>query len=133
MKRLVALLLGIAISDPATARDNPFDLVGVWSGQHAVLSVGRLDAGFELDCADGMFVAPYHVARNGAFKWYGTFTPGTGGPVRRGKRPRTVVATYTGIIKWPDEMRISVKLGNGRTLGPYTLRRGAEPQLTRCL
>ena len=131
MKWMVALLVGVA--GCATAGDNPCDLVGVWAGKHAVLSVGTLDADFQLGCADGVIVAPYHVARNGTFKWYGTFTRSTGGPEHRGTQPPAVDAIYTGIVRWPDKMRISVKPRNGGTLGPYSLRRGAKPQLTRCL
>lgn len=113
--------------------DNPYDLVGVWGGQHAGLSVGTLDAGVEFDCADGMIVAPYHVAADGSFEWGGTFTRGVGGPIRAGEEPKPMSAVYSGTIRWPDQMKLSVRLADGQLIGPFELKRGAEPQIFRCL
>lgn len=131
----VAALTLLALASCATAPplDNPYDLVGVWGGQHASLTVGTLDASVEFDCAEGMVVAPYHVAGDGSFEWDGTFVRGTGGPVRVGEVPPEEHAVYAGMVNWPDKMRLSVKLDDGLVLGPFQLRRGAESQLTRCL
>jgi hypothetical protein len=54
-----------------------------------------------------------------------------GGPVRVGEVPDSVPARYVGRVDG-DRMTLRVLVGRD-TLGPFELRRGAEPQLFKCL
>ena len=129
---LSALLAGCT-SVPAAQRDITPALQGTWGGSHIGLRVGTLDTLVEFDCAEGGFVAPYLVNGDGTFEWDGTFARGTGGPVRVGVEPPEVHAIYSGAIGGGGEMTLRVRLDDGQTLGPFTLERFKDPQLTRCL
>jgi hypothetical protein len=106
--------------------------MGTWGGPHIGMTVGELDSDVEFDCAEGTIFGPYSVAGNGSFEWPGKFKRGTGGPARVGQEPPEVGATYAGIVRGP-EMTLRVKLDDGTTIGPFTLERFKDPQLTRCL
>ncbi len=120
-------LVGCESMEPTAA-----DASGAWGGQHVGLVVEGGLGSLEYDCASGTidsFIAPAH---DGTFTAKGTHRPGQGGPIRVGQIFRAYPATYSGrLVK--DEMTLHVKLEDGTTLGPYTLRRGAVPQITRCL
>ncbi|MES2136295.1 MAG: hypothetical protein V4502_04445 [Pseudomonadota bacterium] len=72
-------------------------------------------------------------APDGRFSASGTYVPGHGGPVRKDEIPPALPATYHGSIRG-DLMRLAIDVpSRGLQLGPYQLRRGAEPQIFRCL
>lgn len=127
-----ALALAPCSTASATQRDATPALEGSWGGRHIALNVGTLDTGVEFDCAEGTFYGPYFVGKNGRFSWPGTFTRGTGGPTQIDSKAAELSATYVGVFRGGD-MTLSVKLENGQTIGPFTLERFKEPQLTRCL
>jgi hypothetical protein len=54
-----------------------------------------------------------------------------GGPIRVGEVPDSLPARYAGHVRG-DRMTLRVLVG-ADTLGPFELRRGAEPQLFKCL
>ena len=110
----------------------PTDASGAWGGQHVGLVVVGGLGSLEYDCASGTIDSFIMPARDGTFTAKGTHRPGQGGPVRVGQIFRAYPATYSGTLL-KDEMTLHVKLEDGTTLGPYTLRRGAPPQITRCL
>lgn len=131
---LALLSLAACSSLPAAQRDITPAFQGTWGGPHIGLRVGTLDTLVEFDCAEGGFTAPYLINNDGTFEWYGTFTGGTGGPVRVGEEPPAVRAIYTGLFRGSGgDMTLQVKLDDGRVIGPFTLQRFEEPQLTRCL
>ena len=127
------LALAACVSVPAAPRDITSGLLGTWGGPHIGLRVGTLDTQVEFDCAEGGFTAPYLVNRDGTFEWNGTFTRGTGGPVRVGAEPRSVHAVYAGAFRGGGAMTLRIKLDDGQVIGPFTLERFKEPRLTRCL
>lgn len=126
---LAALILAACTT---TQRDITPAFQGTWGAAHIGLRVGTLDTLVEFDCAEGAFSGPYFVNDDGSFEWGGTFTPGTGGPVREGAEPPSEPAAYSGRFNG-GEMTLQVRRGNGQLIGPFTLERFREPQLTKCL
>lgn len=125
---VVGALAGCATPD----RNMTPALMGPWGGQHIALTVGAIDSDVQFDCGEGAIFSPYLVSADGSFEWPGNFTRGTGGPVRQGQEQPAVEATYVGVVTGPA-MTLSVKLGDGTTIGPFTLARFQDAQLTRCL
>lgn len=108
-------------------------LSGSWGGQHVGLILNPDGGTLDYDCADGRIEGPVIPAPNGQFEASGWHRPGHGGPAREGEVLPRWPATYSGSVS--DEwitLRVDVP-ERGIVIGPYRLRRGAEPILMRCL
>lgn len=106
-------------------------LAGRWSGPHASIDMGPGGGTIDYDCAHGT-IGPLTVGRGGNFTAQGTHTPEHGGPVRADEVPPVLMTRYSGSVRG-DRMTLLGRVENGIMLGPFDLRRGAEPMLTRCL
>jgi hypothetical protein len=116
----------------STLDDQPDYLVGAWGGPHAGITFEGGLANAEFDCASGTIDGPVYPARNGDFAAKGSLRTGTGGPVRVGQIFKSQRASYSGrVIK--DVMTLNITVEEGSPIGPFTLTRGAPPQLTPCL
>ena len=132
MKRLVAAAAALALAGCAAMHTKPVHLSGEWGGPHVGLVLeGGLGA-LEYDCASGTIDTAIAPGPDGRFTAVGTHRPGQGGPVRVGQIFTTHRADYRGTVTG-ETMELTAVLENGEVVGPYTLTRGAEPQLTRCL
>lgn len=126
------MLAAISISACAMLPQGPTNITGQWGGPHISLTLtGGLGA-IEYDCASGTIDTLVIPARDGAFTATGTHRPGQGGPIRVGQIFTSYRATYSGTIE-KDEMTLSGRLEDGTTIGPFTLTRGAQGELMRCL
>ena len=85
----------------------------------------------DYDCASGT-IHGFSTLPDGTFSAAGTHTPAAGGPERVGEVRPTFRARYSGSVSG-DWMTLRGRLENGVELGPFTLRRGAEPILMHCL
>jgi hypothetical protein len=129
------LLIGIA----ATLQCTPIGpspgegtlVLGRWGGVHVALALTDSGGIIEYDCAHGGFRVPVRLDRAGRFDITGVHVREHGGPVRVGEVPDSVPARYAGQMRG-DRMTLRVLVGTD-TLGPFELRRGAEPQLFKCL
>lgn len=132
--RPCALAIAVLVTAGCTSapRDLTPALQGVWGGRHIGLTVGTMDSDVQFDCAEGTIIGPYAVEADGRFSWAGTYTRGTGGPVRIDQQPASKPATYVGTTRG-GSMTLSVDLGDGQRIGPFALERFREPNLTRCL
>lgn len=125
----VALLLGGCQSAAAPSRP----LLGGWGGQHVGLVLDAAGGRLEYDCAAGMIAGPLRADRSGRFRAEGTHTPGQGGPDRIDYVPPRLPAVYEGRVTG-ERMTLRVRVvPSGLELGPFTLRRGAQPMLLKCL
>lgn len=128
MKGLViAFLLASCAGAPAV----PVPLAGDWGGAHIGL---HLDAGggvIDYDCAHGT-IGPVLPGPDGGFEAQGMHTPEHGGPAREGEVLPSYPVHYSGTIR-RQTMTLAGRLENGIVLGPFTLERGVQPQLFRCL
>ena len=108
-------------------------VTGSWGGKHVGLELDRSGGRLEYDCAAGTIDEPLIPARDGSFAVSGTHTPGTGGPDRVGYVPPSFPARYSGTVGRARMMLRVVIPSRDLTIGPYDLRRDAEPGLFRCL
>ena len=113
-------------------------IIGISTGESfggvgVLLLVRDVGADLEFDCATGRIEEPMTFSPDGTFDVDGTFTPGTGGPVREDDPPIPETARYMGVLRG-DRLTLSAMLvEDGTTIGPYELRRGEQPLLRRCL
>lgn len=121
-----SLLLGACVAVPS-----PGALQGDWGGRHVGLTLTADGGTLEYDCAAGTMTPPVVLA-DGTFTAEGRHTPGWGGPEIEGQILPTFAVRYTGRVRG-DTMTLRGDVENGVTLGPFTLRRGAEPIIFRCL
>lgn len=129
----VIAALSLAACAPVTPSGAASPLTGQWGGQHVGLVLGPTGGTLDYDCAAGRIDGPVQPARNGSFVASGTHTPGTGGPERVGEVRPSWPARYSGSVGG-DWMTLRVDVSDrGIVIGPYRLRRGAEPMLMRCL
>ena len=132
MRAWSVLGAALLVSNVATLHAKPPHLFGGWGGEHVSIAFegGLANVGF--DCASGTIDVPVSPAKDGRFEARGTYRAGTPGPVRVGQIFRSQPATYSGQVT-KDVMKLNVTLEDGTTVGPFTLSRGAAPQITRCL
>jgi hypothetical protein len=129
---LILIAAAAGLSACASMALSPTNVSGQWGGPHVSLvlegGLGRI----EYDCASGTIDTPVIPAPDGSFAATGTHRPGQGGPIRVGQIFISKQAAYTGKIE-KDHMTLDVRLEDGSTIGPFSLDRGAQGQLTRCL
>lgn len=121
------LLLGACASVPPAG----VPVIGQWGGQHIGLTLDASGGRIEYDCAAGTIGAVV-PGPGGAFTAAGTHITGFGGPEREGQVHPTQPAQFSGTVRG-DRMTLRGQVANGVVLGPFELRRGAEPMLLRCL
>lgn len=125
---LAAAMLGSCATMPASG-----PLTGSWGGRHVGLVLTEAGGSLDYDCAAGTIAGALTAGPDGRFAGAGTHTPGTGGPERVGEVRPSYPARYSGSVRG-DMMMLRVDVpAQGIVIGPYRLRRGAEPQLLRCL
>ena len=127
----IAVLGLLALAGCATTTADR-SLVGRWGGQHVGLELGETNGRIDYDCAAGTIDGPIIPRGDGNFEALGTHIPGHGGPDRVGEIRAAYRTRYSGVVKG-DRMTLRARMENGALLGPFTLRRGAEPMLMRCL
>ena len=110
---------------------SPLPLTGDWGGPHVGLRLDASGGQLDYDRAAGT-IGPIVLAPDGRFTAAGKHTPGTGGPEIEGQPRPSFAASYARRVS-RDRMTLVGKLANGVELGPFTLRRGAEPGIFRCL
>ena len=106
-------------------------IAGSWGGTHVGMQVTAAGGTLDYDCANGT-IHGFSIMPDGTFSAVGTHTPAAGGPERVGEVRPVFRARYSGSISG-SRMTLRGRLENGVELGPFTLRRGAEPILMRCL
>lgn len=125
---LVVPLLAACAAVPA----DPVAVTGSWGGEHIGITATNVAASFDFDCAAGRIDAPVTIGRDGRFALNGVYFPGHGGPTRI-DIPRALPAVYRGSVAG-SSMQLSIEIPSQKqTVGPYVLRRDAQPQLFRCL
>lgn len=131
MLRLVIAVA--ALSGCTSLQVAPPPLIGSWGGMHVGLTLEAVGGRLDYDCAAGTITGPILVDSVGRFRAVGTHTPGIGGPVRQGDVPPAFPAIYHGRVRG-DAMTLAISVpSRGFVIGPYELRRGADPRLLRCL
>lgn len=115
----------------ATVSAAPLPLAGEWGGPHIGLKLTPSGGTLDYDCAHGT-IGPVIVGADGRFSAQGTHTAEHGGPVREGEVLPSVHASYQGVVSG-NRMTMTARLADGVQLGPFELRKDAQPGLFRCL
>jgi hypothetical protein len=133
--KTLPLVIGIVAALQCTAiGSSPAEgtlVLGRWGGVHVALTLTDSGGTIEYDCAHGGLGTPVRLDRAGRFDVAGVHVREHGGPVRVGEVPDSLPARYAGDVTG-DRMTLRVFVGTD-TLGRFELRRGAEPQLFKCL
>ena len=132
MKLALLLPALLALSACTTVAQLAGPLSGDWGGTHVGLKLSEAGGILEYDCAGATIDEPLMLLPDGTFHAVGKHTPGWGGPERIGEVRPTYRTRYTGSVRG-DRMTLQGRVENGVLLGPFTLRRGAEPVIMRCL
>jgi hypothetical protein len=136
--RLATLPLALAITGavvrctlPGPSASDGVPVLGAWGAAHAELTLTDTGGSIEYDCAHGGLGSPVRPDAAGRFAIDGVHVREHGGPVRIGEIPDSLPARYIGRVSG-ERMTLRVLVG-ADTLGPFELRRGAEPRLFKCL
>ena len=121
-----------ALSACATVPSDRDPVTGDWGGTHVGLKLTEAGGALDYDCAAGTIDEPVVLQRGGTFDVTGMHTPGWGGPERSGEARPSYRTRYSGSVRG-DRMTLQGRVENGVLLGPFTLVRGAEPVIMRCL
>jgi hypothetical protein len=127
----LACALGLACSAPGSRTTQGVPLTGHWGGEHIALTLTEAGGEIEYDCARGGISGPLRTDDAGRVDAIGVHVRGHGGPAREGERPDSVPARYLGRVRG-DRLTLRVVAATD-TLGPFELRRDAEPRIFRCL
>ena len=131
--RALAVLGAIAAMNSQAGATAAAPLTGSWGGEHIGLELDAEGGKLRYDCAAGTIEGAVLPNGSGRFQANGAHRPNMGGPARQGREPPFLPAIYTGSVRG-DTMTLSVRVpSSGMEIGPFTLRRGAEPILLRCL
>ena len=129
----VATLGGCSTIGPDASR-----IFGSWGGPHIGIAFQGGLADVSFDCAYGTIDDPVYPAADGSFAAKGTYRTGAPGPIKVGQFFKSQGAAFSGHVTpaatkgASREMILNVALEDGTNLGPFTLKEGAPPQLTRC-
>jgi hypothetical protein len=126
-----AFLFALSIAACASVPPAAVPVTGQWGGPHIGLTLDASGGRIEYDCAAGT-IGPIVPGAGGRFATTGTHTPGWGGPEIEGQVRPTHGAQFSGMVRG-DRMTLEGRVENGVVLGPFTLGRGAEPGIFRCL
>ena len=107
-------------------------MTGDWGGAHVGLSLTSAGGTLDYDCAAGTMTGPALMHPDGTFLAEGIHTPGHGGPAREGETSPGYRVRYSGSVRG-NTMSLQGVTETGTLLGPFTLRRGVQPMIFRCL
>ena len=130
-----ALMIGAVLTACAPMSAGPavgVPVTGQWGGTHIGLTLTDTGGTIEYDCAAGRLVEPLTPGSDGKFEVDGLHTTGHGGPAREGEVLPTYRARFSGTVQG-NRMTLTGRVENGVLLGPFSLRRGAEAGILRCL
>jgi len=132
--RALAAVFAVLLSAASCPFDTPTRVPnGDWGGDHIGMIVTDTGATIEYDCAAGVITEPLLLGAQGEFAWKGIHYPGHGGPIRVDEPTNAHDARYTGRSD-ANQMVITLTiLDSIQTSQTFTLSRGANPRVFKCL
>lgn len=106
---------------------------GNWGGEHVGMVVTDSGATLEYDCAAGRINGPLRLESDGSFTWTGVHMPGHGGPIFFDEPPNEHPARYTGHATSTTLQYTLEVLDMPGTVMTFTMKRGANPHVFKCL
>ena len=105
----------------------------VWGGERILFEVNRVGARIEYDCAHGTVEGKILVDSRGRFSVSGMHYEEHAGPTRAGEEDNGYPVRLTGRVDG-SLMKLTVtRAGNKEVVGTYTLARGRQAELVKCL
>ncbi len=101
-------------------------VTGEWGGEHVHLKMTASGGSLAYDCAAGTIDGPLRLDADGVFSAVGTHTAGKRGVETDGAVLPIYRVRYAGVVRGA-RMRLHGRVDNGVVLGPFSLRRDAEP------
>jgi hypothetical protein len=129
------VLLVLVSASPGHGRDQTVRRLpsGAWGGRGVGLAIAARGATLEYDCAHGTIDRPIRLDRRGRFQARGTHILEHGGPEREGEALPHRPVRYAGRVAG-ETMSLTVTFADtGEGIGSFTLSRGREPLLRKCL
>ncbi len=109
------------------------DLIGKWGGEHIGMVVSDSSAILEYDCAHGTIDEPIIPDAEGKFEVSGVHVFEHGGPIRIDEIPDEHPALYKGHIVGNEMTLILVLTDTDTEIDTFSLTRGVEPLIYKCL
>jgi len=109
------------------------DLNGKWGGKHIGIVVSDSSATLEYDCAHGTIDEPIIPDAEGKFEASGVHVFEHGGPIRIDEIPDEHPALYKGHIVGNEMTLILVLTDTDTEIDTFSLSRGVEPLIYKCL
>lgn len=132
--KIQLIVLGLLLANDAMCGGIGTLEPGRWGGAGVQLLV--LDNGVkaEFNCAFGVIDEPITVNSNGRFSQTGKYLREPGGPGQLGdKEPEGIPAVFSGEV-FESQMTLLIELpGDGRSIGPFTLKLSQKAELEKCL
>jgi hypothetical protein len=130
---LTTALVATAACSVVVAGPNLLIVIGPWGGDHVRLDLQEAGGTLEYDCAYGTIEPGWTLTDEGQFTGSGEHFIEHGGPVQEGEVIPPRPASYSGTVDG-DRMDLTVTLtDSAQAIGPFTLQRGSEGQILRCL
>ena len=104
-----------------------------WGGVGIRLEIKKTGGELEFDCATGMITNQLRIDKGGNFIANGTFLRRGPGPIRLGFSPKAQAVRYQGKITGRIMKVTAIAADTDEIIGEFTLRRGKEPSIRRCL
>jgi len=107
--------------------------LGVWGGEHIIMTVTSASGHFEFDCAHGDVGTTLVLDARGKFSATGSFVREHGGPIRLGEASDSHPASYAGTVTG-NAMVLTVRLTDlAETIGTFMLTVGSPGRVVKCL
>lgn len=106
---------------------------GDWGGSGIRLTVEEKGAKIEYGCADGEITQKVYFDQKGRFTGKGVHIRISPGPTREDMPPERQPAQYTGSISGNSMILKVILTATGASVGEFTLQRGKNVRVTRCL
>ena len=133
IKNISLLLIVWIFYSGCSSSISQIDLTGKWGGEHIGMVVSDSSATLEYDCAHGTIDEPIIPDDEGRFEVIGVHVFEHGGPIRIDEIPDEHPALYKGHIVGNEMTLILVLTDTDTEIGTFSLTRGVEPLIYKCL
>jgi len=120
-------MLSSAAASPAA-----LPLTGEWGGSQVRLVLTETGGTLDMACASASIDAAVHPDATGKFGATGRYESFTGGPTRADAPPAMVMAHFDGHVEG-NSLHLSVRQHGEKTAQNFTLERGRQVKLIRCM
>ncbi|PWT94908.1 MAG: hypothetical protein C5B55_01970 [Blastocatellia bacterium] len=104
-----------------------------WGGDGIHMTFASQHGTVEFDCAHGEISGSFKTDADDRFDLPGTFTPERGGPIRLDRMPESRPVRYVGRVQNGTMILTITFTDNNESVGSYSLTRGKQGRIRKCL